>query len=71
MRYEFLPPYSPDYNPIELAFSFIKGFICHHGHLVRVAMLGADEQEVYQRLHEAVWAVSAEQAEAWFSRCGY
>jgi transposase len=23
----FLPPYSPDFNPIETAFSFIKGYL--------------------------------------------
>ena len=27
---EYLPPYSPDLNPIEEAFSKIKAFICHH-----------------------------------------
>ncbi|KZP06948.1 hypothetical protein FIBSPDRAFT_705596, partial [Athelia psychrophila] len=26
----FLPPYSPDYNPIEQAFSSIKAFLCCH-----------------------------------------
>jgi len=24
MRFEYLPPYSPDYNPIEFTFSVIK-----------------------------------------------
>jgi len=71
MRYEFLPPYSPDYNPIELAFSHIKGVIRRRGDIVRIAMSGASEQEVYQRLHEAVWTVSVKQAEAWFAKCGY
>ena len=27
VRVEFLPPYSPDLNPIELAFSFIKHYL--------------------------------------------
>jgi transposase len=26
----FLPPYSPDYNPIEQAFSSIKAFLCRN-----------------------------------------
>ena len=27
----FLPPYSPDYNPIELVFSQVKKWMQHHG----------------------------------------
>lgn len=30
MRVLFLPPYSPDFNPIELAFSSIKSFVRRH-----------------------------------------
>ena len=26
-RVEFLPPYSPDFNPIEQAFSWLKGWL--------------------------------------------
>jgi len=29
----FLPPYYPDYNPIELAFSSIKAYVWCHGEL--------------------------------------
>ena len=35
IRIEFLPPYSPDLNPIEEAFSKVKAFIrCHRSILV-------------------------------------
>src|SRR6266481_8275610 len=47
MQYEFLPPYSPDYNPIELVFSYIKGVIQHQGDLVHMEMTGSDEVAVY------------------------
>ena len=30
VRVEYLPPYSPDLNPIEEAFSKIKSFLRHH-----------------------------------------
>lgn len=32
----FLPPYSPDYNPIEEAFSFVKSYLRKHDELVQV-----------------------------------
>ena len=30
VRVEYFPPYLPDLNPIEEAFSKIKHFLCHH-----------------------------------------
>lgn len=71
MRYEFLPPYSPDYNLIEFAFSAIKAHIRREGELMRIAMVREDETEVYRCLHEAVWSVSAANAAGWFLQCGY
>lgn len=71
MRYIFLPPYSPDLNPIELAFSAIKAWIRRNGGLVRRAMMDGDDVETYLRLNEAVWSVSKDDAAGWFSHCGY
>ncbi|KAF8591226.1 hypothetical protein K439DRAFT_1328107 [Ramaria rubella] len=72
MRYEFLPPYSPDLNPIEEAFSAIKAHLRWPGNLARVAMTGGgDDAEVYVCLHEAVWSVTAQNALGWFQDCGY
>lgn len=71
MRCEFLPPYSPDYNPIELAFSSIKSFIRRNGELIRTATENVDDLDVYIRLHEAVWSVTASSARNWFYHCGY
>jgi transposase len=34
-RVHFLPPYSPDYNPIEQAFSVYKAWLRKNGHIVR------------------------------------
>jgi hypothetical protein len=34
VRIEYLPPYSPDLNPIEEAFSKIKAFIRRHGDIL-------------------------------------
>ena len=71
MQCEFLPPYSPDYNPIELTFSAIKAYIRRNGHAIRAVMNEKDNTDVYVLLHEAVWMITAENAEGWFHHCGY
>lgn len=72
MRYEFLPPYSPDYNPIELAFSAIKYNIRRNGDKIREAMKdGGNDFDAYARLYEAVWSVTPHDAWGWFHHCGY
>ena len=32
----FLPPYSPDLNPIEEAFSYVKGYLRKHDALLQI-----------------------------------
>lgn len=71
MRCEFLPPYSPDFNPIELAFSAIKADIKRHGDLIRMATEEGDDLDVYLRLHESIWSVTSSDAQSWFYYCGY
>ena len=72
MRYLFLPPYSPDFNPIELAFSAIKANIRRHGNVARHAMEADDDLDVYLQLNKAVWTEgTAENAHGWFKHCGY
>ncbi len=73
MKYVFLPPYSPDFNPIETAFSAIKQYIRRNGDLYRSSMSGgsASSSDVFYQLHEAVYSVSPENAASWFRHCGY
>lgn len=59
----FLPPYSPDLNPIEEAFSKVKGIVRKVGARTRGAL---DEA-----MGEALKAVTAEDAAGWFRHCGY
>lgn len=59
----FLPPYSPDFSPIEEAFSKVKGTLRHIGARTREALLWATGQ--------ALSAVSRRDAVGWFGHCGY
>ncbi len=59
----FLPSYSPDLNPIEEAFSKIKGIVRKVGARTREALEEA--------LAAALSAVTHEDAAGWFVHCGY
>jgi transposase len=59
----YLPPYSPDFNPIEQAWSKLK-------QLLRAAKARTAEA-LQQAIAEALKAISAENAAAWFRHCGY
>jgi transposase len=59
----FLPSYSPDYNPIEEAFSKIKA------HLKKVA--ARTREALLEAMGEALSAVTVQDARGWFTHCGY
>ncbi len=59
----YLPPYSPDFNPIEEAFSKIKGALRKAGARTREALIEA--------LGAAVSAVTARDARGFFEHGGY
>lgn len=59
----YLPPYSPDFNPIEQAWSKIK-------HQLRTAKARLVEV-LEQSAAEAIASITAENAVAWFRHCGY
>ncbi len=57
MRIEFLPPYSPDFNPIEPSFSAIKADIRRKGGIMRHVMTNCDDVlEVYDLLYDSIWS---------------
>lgn len=59
----FLPPYSPDFSPIEEAFSKIKALLRRAAARTRGALLEA--------IGRAIGAVTARDARGWFAHCGY
>jgi transposase len=59
----YLPPYSPDTNPIEQAFSKVKGLLRRSEARTREALVEA--------MGRALNAVSARDARGFFGHCGY
>jgi transposase len=59
----FLPPYSPDFTPIEQAFSQVKAILRGLGARARDALVEA--------IRLAVDAITREDAAAWFTHAGY
>jgi len=59
----FLPPYSPDFSPIEEAFSKVKSILRRIGARTHEALIEATG--------EALDAVSRGDTIGWFGHCGY
>ena len=59
----FLPPYSPDFNPIEKMWSKVKT-------LLRSAKARTDDA-LLAAIGTALSRVTARDAEGWFASCGY
>lgn len=60
---EFLPPYSPELNPIELAWSKVKQGLRK--------MAERTWKRLTRAAREAMQAVTASDARGWFKHCGY
>jgi transposase len=59
----YLPPYSPDYNPIEQAFSKLKSYL-------REAC-ARSQQTLVEVIGEALRTITVSDAEGFFEHCGY
>jgi transposase len=59
----YLPPYSPDFSPIEEAFSKVKGLLRKAEARSREALIEA--------MGKALEAVTAKDAKGFFEHCGY
>lgn len=60
---KFLPPYSPDFSPIELCWSFLK----HHVRRLRERTMPALRRAVWR----ALLRVTGRHLRAWFVKCGF
>lgn len=62
-RLLYLPPYSPDLNPIEQAWSKVKQILR--------SLKARTAEALESAVAEALNAITAENAIAWFAHCGY
>jgi len=67
----YLPPYSPDLNPLEESFSFVKSWIRRHGLEFRQIVELGDKGEPFLFLYNALEQVKASHAKGWFHNSGY
>ena len=59
----YLPPYSPDFNPIEQAFSKLKSYLR--------AACARSRDTLMEVIGEALRTITASDAEGFFEHCGY
>lgn len=72
MRLEYLPPYSPDFDPIEEGYSAIKAWIRNNRNYAHIELEGHADCDPYGMLWCAVFEmVTPEKAEGWYRDSGY
>ena len=59
----YLPPYSPDMNPIEKMWSKVKAYLRK--------IKGRSEEEITKALAEVLRAITKKDALGWYTSCGY
>jgi transposase len=59
----YLPPYSPDFNPIEMMWSKIKAFLRK--------IKARSEDKLNEAISNAFKTILASDAKGWFKACGY
>ncbi len=62
-RLIYLPPYSPDFNPIELAWSKVKTILRR--------LKARTFTDLIEALKQALQAITSQDIHAWFAHCGY
>ncbi|KAJ3536464.1 hypothetical protein NMY22_g6034 [Coprinellus aureogranulatus] len=67
VRIEYLPPYSPDLNPIEEAFSKIKHFLRRHGRYY----LEREDYGLLYDMFEVMEIITPDDARGYFGHAGY
>ena len=61
----FLPPYSPDLNPMEESFSYVKAYLRKHDELLQVV---SNPTSIIQ---SAFYSITVEHCKSWIAHSGY
>ena len=61
----YLPPYSPDYNPIEEHFSYLKYYLKEHEDLIQAV------PSPVHIIEEGLISVTSSQCNGWINHSGY
>lgn len=70
-RLVYLPCYSPDLNPIEEMFSYVKGWMRRNHEYVRGELSKEPSCNPYTMIWRAVFSVTPDMAKGWFTHSGY
>jgi transposase len=72
MVIEYLPPYSPDYNPIEQGFSAMKAWIYRHRDYVLDQLANNPKANPFNMLTQAVLkSMVPDSIEGWYRDAGW
>ena len=61
----FLPPYSPDMNPVVNVFSYVKYYLKQHDDILQML------PDIRPVLEEGIKSINSYNAQQWVSYCGY
>lgn len=67
----YLPPYSPDFNPIEECFSYMKSVLRRHEDAFRAALDSRDDFRISSFLSDTLATVTPHHAQGWFRHSNY
>lgn len=72
MRLVYLPPYSPDFNPIKEGFSAMKAWLRANHEFVKGELMGLASCDPIAMLWDAVFSsITAESAYGWYKNSKY
>jgi hypothetical protein len=72
MHLLYLPPYSPDFNPIEEGFSAMKAWIRRHRDYALIELADGPHHDPIGFLWQAVFAsMTPKSISGWYHDCGY
>ncbi|KAF8592790.1 hypothetical protein K439DRAFT_1323592, partial [Ramaria rubella] len=67
----YLPPYSPDFNPIEECFSYMKSILRRNGAPFRATLEAKNEEGIKCFVSNALSSVTPRHMRGWFSHSNY